>query len=188
MRKGARRIDWTTKELNYLRDNACILSARQICKHLKRSKSSVECQARRMGLSLRCYKQKLQWCPMCANWRATVSPKTGICRVCSKRQMLEAGEDRVSEALEQLSIDQRAEYNDQEVHRISKMPPKPTKKKVDTKSRYLSAKEEERYAREIEAWQIKCIDLRIDANKTRLRRIREKSGTNPRKSKMNDDL
>lgn len=183
MRKGARRIDWSTKDLKYLRDNAGIIPMRQICKHLKRSKNSVDWMARHIGVSLRCYKRKMSWCPVCATWRSTLSDKTGMCRVCSKKKMLEDGEMRVSQELEKLTLEQRAEYNDQEVHRRTRrIPPKPIKLKVDPKNHYKYAKEEERYLREIEAWEIKCLDLRIDANKTRLKRIRQKSGSNPRKN------
>lgn len=183
MRKGARRIDWSTKDLKYLRDNAGIIPMRQICKHLKRSKNSVDWMARHIGVSLRCYKRKMSWCPVCATWRSTLSDKTGMCRVCSKKKMLEDGEMRVSQELEKLTLEQRAEYNDQEVHRRTRcIPLKPIKLKVDPKNHYKYAKEEERYLREIEAWEIKCLDLRIDANKTRLKRIRQKSGSNPRKN------
>lgn len=182
MRKGARRLDWSTKDLKYLRDNAGIIPMRQICKHLKRSKNSVDWMARHIGVSLRCYKRKMSWCPVCATWRSTLSDKTGMCRVCSKKKMLEDGEMRVSQELEKLTLKQRAEYNEQEVHRRTRrIPLKPIKLKVDHKNHYKYAKEEERYLREIEAWEIKCLDLRIDANKTRLKRIRQKSGSNPRK-------
>lgn len=183
LRKGARRLDWSTKDLKYLRDNAGIIPMRQICKHLKRSKNSVDWMARHIGVSLRCYKRKMSWCPVCATWRSTLSDKTGMCRVCSKKKMLEDGEMRVSQELEKLTLKQRAEYNEQEVHRRTRrIPLKPIKLKVDHKNHYKYAKEEERYLREIEAWEIKCLDLRIDANKTRLKRIRQKSGSNPRKN------
>lgn len=183
LRKGAHRIDWSTKDIKYLRDNAGVLPMREICKHLKRSKNSVDWMARHIGVSLRCYKRKMSWCPVCATWRSTLSDKTGMCRVCSKKKMLEDGEMRVSQELEKLTLEQRAEYNDQEVHRRTRrIPLKPIKLKVDPKNHYKYAKEEERYLREIEAWEIKCLDLRIDANKTRLKRIRQKSGSNPRKN------
>lgn len=103
--------------------------------------------------------------------------------MCSKKKMLEDGEMRVSQELGKLTLEQRAEYNDQEVHRCTRrIPLKPIKLKVDPKNHYKYAKEEERYLREIEAWEIKCLDLRIDANKTRLKRIRQKSGSNSRKN------
>lgn len=183
MRKGAHRIDWSTKDIKYLRDNAGVLPMREICKHLKRSASSVKTEACRMGISLRCFKQKLKWCPVCAKWRSTVSPKTGQCRVCSKRKNLMDGEWRVSDALMQLTPAQRLIYDEEESSRGKRrVPPKPIKMKVSPRNRYKCAKEEERYTIALEAWEIKCLDLDIDANKTRLKRIRRKLGTNPRKN------
>ena len=181
LRKGAHRIDWSTKDIKYLRDNAGVLPMREIYKHLKRSKNSVDWMSRHLGVSLRCFKTKLKWCPVCAKWRSTVSPKTGQCRVCSKRKNLMDGEWRVSDALMQLTPEQRLIYDDEESSRGKRrVPPKPTKIKVSPKNRYKYAKEEERYTIALEAWEIKCLDLDIDANKTRLKRIRKKLGTNPR--------
>lgn len=182
MRKGARRRDWSTKDLEYLRDNAGVVPMRDICRHLKRSKNSVDWMSRHIGVSLRCYRRTLEWCPSCAKWRSTVSPRTGQCRVCSKRKSLVDGEWRISDALAQLTPEQRSRYEEEEVKRGKRrMPVKPKKMFVSPRNRYRRAKEEERYAIALERWEIKCIDLDIDANKTRLKRIREKLGTNPRK-------
>lgn len=183
MRKGARRNDWSTKDLRYLRDNAGVLSIREICKHLKRSRVSVEQQAKHMHLSLRCFKRHMQWCPVCATWRSSISDRTGQCRVCAKRKMYEDGETRVSQALANLTLGQRIEYDEQEARRgTRRFPKRPTKQVVSPTNRYKYAKAEESYLIELEAWEIKCLDLRIDANKSRLKRIRKKLGTNPRKN------
>lgn len=63
------------------------------------------------------------------------------------------------------------------------MPPKPVMKKVSTKPRYRYRRNREliRYERELELWEIKYLDRRINANKKRLERIRMRLGTNPRK-------
>lgn len=165
-----------------MRKYAGVLTRREICRHLKRSTKSVKRKSERLGVSLRCFKTKLNWCPVCAKWRSTVSPKTGKCRVCSKRKSLMDGEWRVSDALAQLTPEQRLIYEEEESKRGKRrVPPRPIKMQVSPENRYKFAKEEERYAIAIEAWEIKCLDLDIDANKSRLKRIREKLGTNPRK-------
>lgn len=182
LRKGAHLHSWTTKDEQYLRNNAGLIPADKIGKHLGRSTKSVRRKAESMGLSLRCFKSELKWCPSCAKMRASVSPVTGICRVCSKQHNKEEGEWRVSKALEQLTQEERIEYARQEARRGRRhMPPKPVKRVINPKHRYLYTKEEDRYAREVELWEIRCLDLDINANKTRLKRIREKLGTNPRK-------
>lgn len=181
-RKGAKQQAWTTAEEQYLRDNAGRMSRREICRQLKRSSRSIETKARRLGVSLRCYSRKLEWCTECATWRSTVSPRTGRCRVCEKREMLAKSEDRVSEAFQLLSIEQRAIYAAEEAGRgRRRQPRKPIKQPSTAGSLYARSKSQELYMRDIERWEIRCLDLQINANKTRLKRIRNKLGINPRK-------
>lgn len=181
MRKGEARRDWTTAEVGYLLDAAGRVPRREICRHLRRSRKSVERKAACLGLSLRCYVRRLRWCPACATWRSTVRDETGQCRVCEKREQLERSEDRVSAALARLGIEQRAAYEAWESKRSSAVPPKPLKPESCPVSRYERAKAEDRHLRDVERWEVACLDRRINANKTRLRRIREKTGDNPRK-------
>lgn len=181
----AQRRFWSTKEVKYLREHAGLVSVDHMAKKLKRSTKSVRRKAEKLGISTRYYNSKMQWCPRCAQLRSTVSPITGICRVCAKREQYELGEQRVSRALKQLTPSKRAEYRRQESRRGSSVPPKPIKREVNPKYRYSYAVNEARFAREMEAWEIKYYDLRINANKKRLQRIREKLGTNPRKNFSN---
>lgn len=183
MRKGARRNDWSTKDLRYLRDNAGLVPVSKIAKHLNRTPKAIKRKAESMGISTRYYNSSLVWCSSCAHLRTAVNPYTGKCRVCSKREQLQKSEWRVSDALSSLPCNLRHEYNLQETKRLSGTPPKPVRKKVssDPRYRFRYMRELYRYAREIELWEIKCLDRRINANKKRLERIRNKLGTNPRK-------
>lgn len=181
-RKGARQSSWTTTDEQFLLKYAGVLTRREICYELRRGRKSVEHKAKRLGLSLRCFKSKLTWCDKCAKWRTSISPATGHCRVCAKRDMLARSEQRVSDALQHLSLNQRTVYLQEESHRGTRhMPPKPLKQTSTVGSLYSRKKAEELYQKDLEAWEISCLDLLINANKTRLKRIRQKLGTNPRK-------
>lgn len=181
-RKGAKQSAWTTKEEQFLLDNAGVLTRREICKELKRSAKSVKRKAERLGISLRCYTGSLAWCNQCATWRTTVSDSTGYCRVCAKREMLAKSEQRVSNELARLNFSQRSKYLLEEAHRgARKTPAKPSKQASTVGSLYARKKAEEDYLKALERWEVACLDQLVNANKTRLKRIRQKLGTNPRK-------
>lgn len=183
-RKGDKQVNWTTKEEHFLRENAGLLTRREICHELKKSRYAVEQKASRLGLSLRCFTTKLTWCDNCATWRTSVSPVSGHCRVCAKREMLERSEQRVSDALALLNFKQRTIYLREESNRGRRNPPpKPIKRGTPVCTSYARKKAEEDYLCELERWEIVCLDQQINANKTRLKRIRQKLGTNPRKNK-----
>jgi len=183
LRKGARRIDWSTKDLKYLRDNAGLIPISKISKHLGKSPKAIQRKAETLGLSTRYFNSTLAWCPNCAHMRTEINPHTGVCRVCSKQKQLDKSEQRISEALAQLPFEQRSVLEHFELSRGSEIPPKPVMKKVSTKPRYRYRRNREliRYERELELWEIKYLDRRINANKKRLERIRMRLGTNPRK-------
>lgn len=180
-RKGARQIGWTTADERFLVDHAGILTRREICKELKRSAESVRSRARRLGVSLRCYESRLEWCAECATWRSTVSPKTGRCAVCRKRDQLDASERRIADALEHLPSEARAVYEGSESSRGTRKPPTRPKRPRRTGNRYADAKADDAHLIAVETWEAALLDLKIDANKTRLKRIRAKVGANPRK-------
>lgn len=181
-RKGSKQQDWITSDEQFLLKYAGVLTRREICLELRRSSESVRTKAKRLNVSLRCFVSKLTWCNQCATWRTSVSDRTGHCRVCAKRDMLERSEQRVSDALSQLSINQRTVYLIEEAKRGTRKPPtKPTKQASTVGSLYARKKAEEQYLKDVERWEIACLDLLINANKTRLKRIRQKLGTNPRK-------
>ena len=181
-RKGSRQQSWTIADEQFLIKYAGVIPRRKICREIKRSRKSVEHKAKRLGVSLRCFVSSLKWCNNCTTWRSTVSETTGFCRVCAKREMLERSEQRVSDALAQLSFEQRTKYLQEEAHRGKrKMPPRPRKRITPSDSKYAVKKADELYMKELEQWEIACLDQAINANKTRLKRIRQKLGTNPRK-------
>lgn len=181
-RKGAQQFGWTTADEQFLLKSAGVLTRREICRELKRSRKSVEHKAKRLGISLRCFVSKLTWCNNCATWRTTVSERTGYCRVCAKREMLARSEQRVSDELAHLNFNQRTIYLNEEAHRGTRQPPpKPVKQASTVGSLYTRKKAEEQYQKDLERWEIACLDQLINANKTRLKRIRQKLGTNPRK-------
>lgn len=181
-RKGAKQFGWTTADEQFLLKYAGVLTRREICRELKRSRKSVEHKAKRLGISLRCFVSKLTWCNNCATWRTTVSERTGYCRVCAKREMLARSEQRVSDELAHLNFNQRTIYLNEEAHRGTRQPPpKPVKQPSTVGSLYNRKKAEEQYQKDLERWEIACLDQLINANKTRLKRIRQKLGTNPRK-------
>lgn len=182
-RKGAKQHGWTTADEQFLLKYAGVLTRREICRELKRSTESVRNKAKRYGISLRCFVSKLTWCNNCATWRTTVSERTGYCRVCAKREMLARSEQRVSDALAHLSFNQRTVYLNEEAHRGTRQAPsKPVKQASTVGSLYARRKAEEQYQKDLERWEIACLDQLINANKTRLKRIRQKLGTNPRKN------
>lgn len=182
MRKGFKRIDWTTADIEFLRENAGILTKREICFELKKSKKSVERKAESLGISLRVHNRKLQWCALCASWRATVSPRTGICTVCRKREQLRNHKVTAADCYGRLTPAQKLDYEKNEAKRgTRKMPKRPRKTSSDPMSRYQRAKAQEQYLRDVERWEIACLKLQIDAAKQDVKRMREKLGENPRK-------
>lgn len=181
MRKGRPRNDWTTEELRYLRANAGVIPVREICRHLKRTYDSVERKARRMRLSLRCYRPHLQWCTKCASWRQNVSPKTGQCLVCTRREQLEQAKMRTAEAYDALSRADKLIYDENLAKRVSKIPPKPKPPKPAKRSRYEEAKVEEAYQAALDRWEIKRLERLINNEKQTTKNMRKKTRSNPRK-------
>lgn len=182
MRKGFKRIDWTTAEIEFLRENAGILTKREISFELKRSNGSVREMAHRLGISLRVHKRKLEWCVSCASWRATVSPRTGICTVCRRRAQLHDHKVTAADCYRRLTPAQKVEYEKNEAKRGTRnMPKRPHKSGSNPLSLYERAKAQEQYLREIERWEMSCLNLQIDASKQDVKRLREKLGENPRK-------
>lgn len=180
-RPGDAQRPWTTAEIAYLRDTAGRIPRRDICRRLRRSRSSVETMACRLGVSLRCYMPKLVWCDECAKWRSHVDAD-GRCRVCRMREQLRGREDACAEALAAMDPAQRAVYEEGESRRQTRrVPPRPAKRASCPVSRYQRAKAEADHALAVEEWEHRCLKLRYDAAKTRLRRMREKTGANPRK-------
>ena len=179
MRAGDERRDWTAADERALARMAGEVPRREICRRLRRSKASVEAKAHRMGLSLRCYPWTLVWCDACATWRTEVDAN-GSCPVCEARRRLEAAEARCAEALALLPPEERALYAATESLRGSSVPPRPASVAAGATGYARRKAEAERLAA-VEAWERKTLERRANAAKTRLKRIREKAGANPRK-------
>ena len=180
-RKGSSQRPWTTDELDRLADMAGRLPLRDICRDLRRSKRAVETAALRLGLSLRCYRKRLVWCDECASWRSSLN-NDGRCRVCAIREGLAGREAACSEAMAAMTARQRSVYVASESKRLTRRyPPRPQKRPCCTTSRYQKDKAEADHLLATEEWEYRRLKLPYDAAKTRLRRMREVIGTNPRK-------
>ena len=183
-RKGSSQRPWTTDEVEALRSMAGRVTRREICRQLKRSRKSVEHAAARLGLSLRCYVSKLVWCDECAIWRSRID-KDGRCRVCAMRERLAGREAACAEALAAMTPEQRAVYDENEAKRGTRRFPARPKPRIAGScpiSRYERERAKAAYLLDIEEWEHRRLKLPYDAAKTRLRRMREVTGTNPRKS------
>lgn len=183
-RKGSAQRPWTTDEIDRLRDMAGRLPRRDICRELKRSSGAVKMAAKRLGLSLRCCRTRLVWCDECAGWRSAVD-KNGRCRVCRMREQLAGREAACVEVYASMTPRQRAAYDDQEAKRgtrPSSLGPRPKRRESCPVSRYERDKAETAYLLALEEWEHRRL-LPYNAAKTRLKRMREVLGTNPRKSK-----
>lgn len=174
---SARSRSWTTSQVEYLMEHAGKVPRDQIAEALGRSSGSVSYMAaalrkRGVRVSLRCYERKLEWCPWCARWRTRVYRRKGMCRVCRLRERLWAAEGRCREALELLDGRSRERFARAEPWRGSTFPPMPQAPAADSRDLYERMEAEERRAAEVEEWEIRCVQMRIDAEKSRLSRIR----------------
>lgn len=178
-RAGEHHEPWTTADERYLVENAGKVPLPEMAKHLKRSQQAVRIRAGLLGVSVRCYTRKLVWCDQCATWR-TALDDNGRCQICRLKGQLEAVEARIAEELRAAPEDVRELYARTESLRASAVKsvrmgtPKPG-------SRYDRQRVQEVYLRNVEEAERITLQRMVDACKTRLKRIREKRGTNPRK-------
>lgn len=178
----SREIAWSEEELLYLQNASGKLSTSELSAALNKSTASIEQTAEAAGISLVRASSDLVWCTNCATWRTKLNTRTGWCRVCTMREQLKNREDACADALALMEPADRAVYEDTEVERQTRhLPPLPTKRFIETSENDEPAEEEARYLADLEEWQYHMLKLRYDAVKTRLRRMREKTGTNPRK-------
>ncbi len=183
-RKGDKQTPWTTYEIAYLKENAGIVPAREIQFMLKRSYKSVHHMANRLGLSLRVPTWTLEWCDECANWRSRINPKTGRCSICQTKLNIESEEDKCADVLSRMSPRQREIYETNEAKRGRRKAYLRAPKYPDLSgmSNYYASKKKEEYFRELERWHEEIINHRYDAVRTRLKRMRQITGENPRKN------
>lgn len=185
-RRGEAQRPWTTEEIRYLAEHAGRAPLREICRHLKRPQGAVKMRAKRLGLSLRVPVWGLVWCDECATWRTSVSERTGRCRVCEMRHRTEGREAACADALASMTSEQRALYASTESRRGTRKKPAPKPRRPDTRSMgwFEAVKAERAWHAAVEEWEFGRAKLPYDAAKTRLRRMREAIGANPRKKKL----
>ena len=78
---------WTTNELAQLKKLAGRYSVGAIAHILGRSENAVRVMASSLGVSLRYYESKLEWCVQCSKHR-TRTNRDGLCPVCIKKRRL----------------------------------------------------------------------------------------------------
>lgn len=173
---------WSEPEHTYLRNAAGKQSFADIARALDRDTTSIEQEVLELSLPLDPPVIKLVWCDKCATWRTSISKNTGWCRVCTMREQLVRREEACADALATMMPHDRAIYEKTEAERATKrLPPCPTKKYLPASQQSERSIEDARYLEAMETWECRVLKLRYDAAKTRLRRMREKTGTNPRK-------
>lgn len=189
-RKGARQEHWTTGQVRYLLENAGVLSRREICRHLRKSGEAVKQKAKILrakgyAIDLRHYEPLTVICPSCGEarskegrWRET----TGICDVCRMRDQLRDAQYRQAKAYASLTAEQRQVYDRTQAQvGDSGLPPRPTAPRTAGLAPNKAQRLRELHAIDVERWEKACLRRQINAAKTRTKRMREKSGTNPRK-------
>lgn len=185
MRKGGRRIEWTTADVRYLRESAGLVPKREICRRLKRSAKAVERKAAQMraqgeAVDLRCFRSELALCPSCGCMRATVAGnRFGICEPCRRRTQLAAIEGRVADLMAELPEEERRVYEDTEAEREARViDPMPSKRPTRGLSRYEAAKAEDDYDRAMERWLAARYARAVKSAQKRKERIEKKVKTN----------
>lgn len=170
---------WTTGEVSFLRRNAGILSVDEIGEKLGRSENAIKSKAselRRQGEpeSLRVFKSPLHWCIHCATWRKRIFRVDGKCNICRPKERLRKSEERCQKALDKLPLSIRVQYEEYEPYRRSVRGTRPQPPKGPYSSRYEQDRQECRFHEDEEEWEANYLIRRINANKSRLRRIKKR--------------
>lgn len=173
---------WEAFEVVYLINNAGFCSVQSMAKHLDRDPMEVETVLCSLGVDAVLLCPEVFWCDSCATYRTELN-KNGICRVCQLKGCIEREEEAISEELKKLPYDLQDRYSNSETLKGTKATPAPLPLKeaqigTNRKQKRLA---EVAYLASMEQWQIKNMQRLYNASKTRLKRIREHLGTNPRK-------
>lgn len=177
-RKGCPQRDWTTSEVSYLVEMAGRIPKREICKHLRRTSSSVRGKAQDLRshgepVDLRCHRTSLEACPACGCMRSTLG-KHGICKPCRQRAQLATIHSRIAALLPRLPFEEREKYIDAESIVGSEAIPMPQLRIPDGISHYMRCLIRDRHDRAMEAWQIRNLERQVKAAQKRKERIEEK--------------
>lgn len=178
MRKGARRRDWTTAELQLLRDNAGKIPRRELSRMLRRGAAAVRQQAYRMrrdgeDIDLRCFEPRLSTCPACGALRSRMGSE-GICEPCRRRRQLAKVHRRISDLLAQLPPGERAVYGETEAETESAWDPMPPPPPMAGLTSYERARAEEAREIAIEDWLARNLRRQVKAAQKRKERIAKK--------------
>lgn len=184
MRAGARRREWSCREVRALIQWAGVVPKRELCRRLRRSGKAVERKAawlreRGVPIDLRCHVTRLEVCPACGCRRSTVANRYGICEPCRRARQLEAIEGRVAALLAGLPEAERARYEATEAEREGRLVERvPLRRSTRGLSRYEADRAEEEWDRAMEAWQTRRLKRLIKAAQKRKERIEKKVKTN----------
>lgn len=188
MRWGEHEQPWTVEQERYLREHAGIDTVREICAHLKRSRSSVKTKASRMGVSLRHFERLTVICPKCGKARSKSGKwmeRTGFCEVCRLEASYSALLASQAEAWADLPPSLRRSYEKSQARTgASRIPPRPEPPRTAGVDPALAQRLAELHDIDVERWECERLHLLMDACKQRTKRMREKSGTNPRKKSV----
>lgn len=133
---------------------------------------------------IRCAPRGMFWCARCATWRSELRPDSGWCEVCVRRERLTDYEWRCAEAMEIMSDEDRFVYENTEAKRAPRKTILcPSIAAVREMAREKGVPFEVEWARAEEEYCLKCVNRDMNALKKRLSRMREKTGTNPRKGR-----
>lgn len=178
MRKGARRRDWTTDELRFLRENAGKMPRRELSRALKRGAAAVRQQAYRMrrdgeDIDLRCFESRLSTCPSCGALRSRMGSE-GICEPCRRRRQLAKVHRRISDLLAQLPPEERAVYGETEAETESAWDPMPPPPPLAGLTSYERARAGEAREIAVEDWLARNLRRQVKAAQKRKERIAKK--------------
>lgn len=183
--RGGIQRPWTSDDRRYLAEHAGRVPLRDLCAALGRSEWSVRHAAARLGLSLRVPAWGLAWCDECACWRSSVDDATGRCPVCEMRARIAGREAACAAELALMDPAQRAAYSACEARRGRRKRPAPPPPRPNVRGMGWAeaVRAERRWHLAEERWELAALKLDYDAAKTRLKRMREKTGRNPRKGR-----
>jgi len=175
MRKGAKRIGWTTGEVEWLLANAGRVPLSEMCLRLKRSRQAVYSEARHLRdaghrVELRYHVPRLALCPSCGCNRATLG-STGICAVCTLRERLASIKARQAELWPLLSPEDREMYERTDSRGGSRRDRPPKAPDVTGMGPYRAARAIEAWEAEVEAVEVANLRRAVKAAQKRKERM-----------------
>ena len=179
MRKGEKLRPWTVSDERYLRESAGKVPRREICRHLRRSYDATRAHASRMGLSLRYYEPRTSRCPRCGSMRHRFELSgelKGVCKVCSRRELIRRCEEETARALDAMPPAMRAELLKNEQLVQSSVPPKPSPPSYEGLSPYMEAKARDEHAIALAEWEEAALNRKLKAKRRRVERMRKAIG------------